>query len=57
MEKKLIYLEKRHIKRLEDQKKATGVNMSEIIRRLLDNHFEEEDGKQNGRKEVEPRGK
>jgi len=48
MEKKLIYLDKKHIKRLEQQKKETGVNASEIIRRLLDKHFEEQDGKKNG---------
>lgn len=48
MEKKLLYLDKKHIQRLEKQKKDTGVNVSEIIRRLLDKHFEEQDGKANG---------
>lgn len=45
MEKKLIYLDKKQMKKLEKEKIETGVNVSEIIRRLLNKHFEEKEQK------------
>lgn len=38
-----IYFTDKHLKSLRQEKKETGVNVSEIIRRLLDKHFEEKE--------------
>jgi predicted DNA-binding protein len=48
MDRTQIYLTKEHKRLLKKERKDTGVNASEIIRRLLDKHFEEMDGKKNG---------
>lgn len=51
MERTQIYLTKEHKKLLKAERQKTGVNSSEIIRRLLDEHFEEKVGKKNVRKQ------
>ena len=50
MDRTQIYLTKEHKRLLKKERKDTGVNASEIIRRLLDKHFEELDGNKNGQK-------
>lgn len=45
MEKKLIYLDKKQIKKLEEEKKETGMPSSELVRRLINKYFEEKESK------------
>ncbi len=46
MKPKLVYLDEKQIKKLEDERVDTGVNSSELIRRLLKKYFEEKIVKQ-----------